>query len=50
MISFINDLDELKGRRALIIGGTRGIEGAIVLPSERRERRGLICAPPISVE
>ena len=30
MISFINDPDELKDRRALVTGGSRGIGGAIV--------------------
>src|SRR5260221_11161014 len=30
MISFVNDPDELKGRRALVTGGSRGIGGAIV--------------------
>ena len=37
MISFINDPNELKGRRALVAGGSRGIGGAIVrrLPSAR---------------
>src|SRR5260370_18898225 len=30
MISFINDPNELKGRRALVTGGARGIGGAIV--------------------
>src|ERR1700737_145555 len=30
MISFINDSNELKGRRALVTGGSRGIGGAIV--------------------
>jgi NAD(P)-dependent dehydrogenase (short-subunit alcohol dehydrogenase family) len=30
MISFVNDPNELKGRRALVTGGSRGIGGAIV--------------------
>jgi NAD(P)-dependent dehydrogenase (short-subunit alcohol dehydrogenase family) len=30
MISFKNDPNELKGRRALVTGGSRGIGGAIV--------------------
>src|ERR1700736_5704936 len=30
MISFVNDPDELKGRRALVTGGSRGIGGAVV--------------------
>jgi NAD(P)-dependent dehydrogenase (short-subunit alcohol dehydrogenase family) len=30
MISFINDPNELKGRRALVTGGSRGIGGAIL--------------------
>jgi NAD(P)-dependent dehydrogenase (short-subunit alcohol dehydrogenase family) len=30
MISFLNDPNELKGRRALVTGGSRGIGGAIV--------------------
>jgi NAD(P)-dependent dehydrogenase (short-subunit alcohol dehydrogenase family) len=30
VISFVNDPDELKGRRALVTGGSRGIGGAIV--------------------
>src|SRR6266568_3894491 len=30
MISFINDPNELKGRRALVTGGSRGIGAAIV--------------------
>jgi hypothetical protein len=30
MISFINDPKELKGRRTLVTGGSRGIGGAIV--------------------
>jgi NAD(P)-dependent dehydrogenase (short-subunit alcohol dehydrogenase family) len=30
MISFINDPNELKGKRALVTGGSRGIGGAIV--------------------
>jgi NAD(P)-dependent dehydrogenase (short-subunit alcohol dehydrogenase family) len=30
MISFINDPNELKGRRALVTGGSRGIGGTIV--------------------
>jgi NAD(P)-dependent dehydrogenase (short-subunit alcohol dehydrogenase family) len=30
MISFINDPNELKGRRALVTGGSRGTGGAIV--------------------
>ena len=29
MSSFVNDPDELKGRRALVTGGSRGIGGAI---------------------
>jgi NAD(P)-dependent dehydrogenase (short-subunit alcohol dehydrogenase family) len=29
MISFINDPNELKGRRALVTGGSRGIGGTI---------------------
>ena len=31
MISFINDPKELKGRRTLLTGGSRGIGGAIVI-------------------
>jgi NAD(P)-dependent dehydrogenase (short-subunit alcohol dehydrogenase family) len=31
MISFINDPKELKGRRTLVTGGSRGIGGAIVI-------------------
>jgi NAD(P)-dependent dehydrogenase (short-subunit alcohol dehydrogenase family) len=30
MVSFVNDPNELKGRRALVTGGSRGIGGAIV--------------------
>jgi hypothetical protein len=35
MMSFINDPKEMKGRRALVTGDSRGIGGAIVLPSDR---------------
>jgi NAD(P)-dependent dehydrogenase (short-subunit alcohol dehydrogenase family) len=32
MISFINNPNELKGRRALVTGGSRSIGGATVRP------------------
>ena len=42
MISFINDPNELKGRRALVTGGSRGIGGAIVRRLSPPERGWLL--------
>jgi hypothetical protein len=43
MISFINDPNELKGRRALVTGGSRGISSGVCSLPER----GWLLSPAI---